>query len=105
MFAVIKTGGKQYVVTAGQKLKIEKIAHEPGENFSFDEVMAIFDDEAKVDIGAPLIVGAKVEAAVLKQGRARKITNLRYHSKTRYRKKHGHRQAYTEVEVKAIKAK
>ena len=104
MFAVIKTGGKQYLVTAGQKLKIEKIIDEAGVVFSFDEVLAVFDD-AKVDIGLPMVTGAKVEATVLKQGRARKITNLRFHSKTRYRKKHGHRQAYTEVEIKAIKAK
>ncbi len=104
MFAVIKTGGKQYLVTAGQKLKIEKIIDEAGAAFSFDEVLAVFDD-AKVDIGSPMVTGAKVEATVLKQGRARKITNLRFHSKTRYRKKHGHRQAYTEVEIKAIKAK
>ncbi len=104
MFAVIKTGGKQYLVTAGQKLKIEKIIDEAGVVFSFDEVLAVFDD-AKVDIGLPMVTGAKVEATVLKQGRARKITNLRFHSKPRYRKKHGHRQAYTEVEIKAIKAK
>jgi len=101
MFAVIKTGGKQYIVSPGEKLKIEKLADEAGEAITFDSVLARFD-EKHVEIGTPLVLGASVEAKVLKQGRAKKITNLRYHSKTRYRKKKGHRQHFTEVEITSV---
>lgn len=101
MFAVIKTGGKQYVVEPGKKLKVEKLLVEEGEDFSFDEVLLVMG-EKDVKIGTPFVEGAKVSAKVLKQGRAKKITNLRYHSKTRYRKKKGHRQHFTEVEITKI---
>jgi len=101
MFAVIKTGGKQYIVSPGEKLKIEKLTGEVGESISFDMVLATFD-EKNVEIGTPLVSGASVEAKVLQQGRAKKITNLRYHSKTRYRKKKGHRQHFTEVEITSV---
>ncbi len=100
-FAVIKTGGKQYLVTPGQKLKIEKIDAGEGDNFVFGEVLLAGDGE-NLQIGAPLVAGAKIEAKILKQARAKKIIVFKYHNKTRYRKKRGHRQHFTEVEIKKI---
>lgn len=99
--AVIKTGGKQYIVKEGDKLKVEKIIASEGDNFDFDKVLLVADKE--VNIGVPLVEGAKVTAKVLKQGRTKKIVVFHYHSKTRYKKKAGHRQHFTEVEVKEIK--
>jgi len=99
--AVIKTGGKQYIVKEGDRLKVEKINAPEGDNFDFDNVLLIADKE--LSIGAPFVDGAKVSAKVLKQGRTRKIVVFHYHSKTRYKKKAGHRQHFTEVEIKEIK--
>lgn len=101
-FAVIETGGKQYKVSPGQKVKIEKLETKQGDVLSFDKVLLVADGE-NVKIGAPYVEGAKVEAKVLKQGRGRKVIVFKYHSKTRYRKKKGHRQHFTEVEVTNIK--
>lgn len=103
-FAVIKTGGKQYLVTPGQKLKIEKLETGGGAGVSFSEVLLVVDG-VTAEIGAPFISGATVEAEVLKQGRERKKIVFKYHSKARYRKKKGHRQPYTEVEIKKIVTK
>ncbi len=100
MFAVIETGGKQYRVSLGTKIKVEKLASE-GESFVFDKVLLVSDGK-EVKIGKPYLEGSKVEAKVVKQGRAKKIIVFRYHSKTRYRKKKGHRQPFTEVEVTKI---
>lgn len=100
-FAVIKTGGKQYKVSAGQKVKVEKLDANEGESFVFDDVLLTADGE-NVQIGSPKVSGAKVEARVLKQGRGEKKIVFKYHSKTRYRKKKGHRQPYTEVEITNI---
>jgi len=97
-FAVIETGGKQYRVSAGQKIKVEKLKAEEGASFSFDKVLLTADGE-KVALGTPFIEGEKVSAKVVKQARERKKIVFRYHSKTRYRKKKGHRQSYTEVEI------
>ncbi len=99
--AVIKTGGKQYIVKEGKKLKVEKIDSPEGGDVNFDKVLLVADKEVKV--GAPLIEGAKVTAKILKQGRTRKIIVFHYHSKTRYKKKAGHRQHFTEVEILEIK--
>ena len=99
--AVIKTGGKQYIVKEGDRLKVEKINAPEGDNFDFDNVLLIADKE--LSIGAPFVDGAKVSAKVLKQGRTNKIVVFHYHSKTRYKKKAGHRQHFTEVEIKEIK--
>ena len=101
MFAVIETGGKQYKVSQGQKLKIEKINAKEGDTFVFDKVL-LFSDEKNTAVGVPYINGAKVEATVLTQGREDKKIVFRYHPKTRYRKKKGHRQPFTEVEIKKI---
>ena len=102
MFAVIKTGGKQYVVEPGKKLKIEKLTQKEGEVIAFEEVLLTSEGNA-TEVGTPIVSGAVVEAKIVRHGRAKKITNLRFHSKTRYRKKHGHRQHFTEVEITGIK--
>lgn len=99
-FAIIQTGGKQYRVHPGQKLKIEKLHAAAGETVSFPVLLK--SEGERVDIGTPYLTDAKVEARVLAQGRGEKKIVFRYHSKTRYRKKKGHRQAFTEVEITAI---
>ncbi|OGY57746.1 MAG: 50S ribosomal protein L21 [Candidatus Colwellbacteria bacterium RIFCSPHIGHO2_02_FULL_45_17] len=101
MFAVIETGGKQYRVSEGKKLRVEKLDAEEGKVFVFDKVLLVSDDMG-TKIGTPVVGGAKVEAKVLKQGRADKVIVFRYHAKTRYRKKKGHRQPFTEVEIVKI---
>ncbi len=102
VFAVIETGGKQYKVAQGQKLKIEKLETEAGSTVAFDKVLLKGEGE-NVTVGVPYINGAKVEAKVIEQGRADKVIVFKYHSKTRYRKKKGHRQSFTEVEITSIK--
>ncbi|MEK7634269.1 MAG: 50S ribosomal protein L21, partial [Patescibacteria group bacterium] len=93
-FSIIQTGGKQYKVSAGQKLKIEKLEAEVDGSFVFDKVLLTVDGES-VKIGTPYVEGAKVEAKVLKQGKGEKKIVFKYHSKARYRKKKGHRQLFT----------
>ncbi|MDO8601947.1 MAG: 50S ribosomal protein L21 [bacterium] len=100
-FAVIQTGGKQYRVAVGNKLKIEKIESAVDGSVVFDKVLLTVDGES-VNFGTPLISGAKVEGKVLQQGRAKKVIVFKYHSKTRRRKKNGHRQPFTEVEIVKI---
>lgn len=101
-FAVIKTGGKQYLVSPGRKLKIEKI---PGANpVIFDEVLLV-GNEDKIEFGTPLVKNAKVKAELIGDGKRDKVVIFRYHSKTRYRKLKGHRQPFTEVLIKEIVAK
>ncbi len=99
MFAVIETGGKQYRVSPGSKLKVEKLQVEAGETFVFDKILLIAGEKDGLSIGRPYVSGAKVEVKVLRNARDRKKIVFRYHSKTRYRKKKGHRQHFTEVEV------
>lgn len=107
MFAVIETGGKQYKVSPGKKLRVEKLFQDgkktsliEGQAFSFDKVLLVNDDEVK--IGHPYVEGVKVEAKVLSCGRAKKIRMMRYHSKTRLRRRKGHRQPFTEIEILKI---
>ena len=102
-FAIIKTGGKQYLVSPGQKLKVEKLLAEEGSAISFDEVL-LTEHTGQTNIGTPTISGVSVEAKVLKQARARKVIVFKYKNKTRRGTKNGHRQPYTEVEIGAIKA-
>lgn len=101
MFAVIETGGKQYRVTQGKKIKVEKLNAEEGKSLIIDKVLLINDND-KVNVGDPYIKGAKVETKVLEQGREKKIIVFRYHPKTRYRKKKGHRQPFTKLEITKI---
>jgi large subunit ribosomal protein L21 len=101
MLAIIETGGKQYKVRVGDKIKIEKLNAEEGSNFIFDKVLLKAKDDT-VLIGTPYLENEKVEAKVLKHGRERKKIVFKYHSKTRYKKKKGHRQPYTLVEITNI---
>lgn len=101
--AVIETGGKQYLVQPGQTFKIEKLkdAKEGGKVF-FDKILLLVEGE-EIKLGKPYVEGAKVSAEVKKEGRAEKVTVLRYKRKTRARRKMGHRQPFTEVMIKEIK--
>ncbi|OGL87428.1 50S ribosomal protein L21 [Candidatus Uhrbacteria bacterium RIFCSPLOWO2_02_FULL_48_12] len=99
--AVIKTGGKQYLVKPNQKLRVEKLPGEVGATITFGEVLLVAEDD-QVTIGQPFIEGAKVTAAVTGQGRGKKIIVQKYKPKVRYRKKMGHRQFFTEIIVKNI---
>ena len=103
-FAIIKTGGKQYLVSPGQKLKVEKLLADEGGAISFDQVLLTKSGD-EVAIGTPIISGVSVEAKVLKQARARKVIIFRYKNKTRRGTKNGHRQPYTEVEIGKITIK
>jgi large subunit ribosomal protein L21 len=102
MFAVIETGGKQYRVSPGTKLKVEQLPAEAGKSFVFDKVLLICGDKEELTLGKPYVTGAKVEAEVLRNARERKKIVFRYHAKTRYRKKKGHRQQFTEVKISKI---
>ena len=101
MIAVIKTGGKQYKVAPGDKIKIEKLNLKEGDEIVFDKVLLV-EKSKKVDIGTPLVEGAKVTGKVLKQGKMKKVIILKYKPKTREHTKTGHRQPYTEVEILKI---
>ena len=101
MYAVIKTGGKQYVVREGDVLRVEKLDAEEGANITFDEVLAVGHDDG-LKVGTPVVEGAKVEAKVLKHGKGKKIIVFKYKPKKNYRKKQGHRQPYTEVQISKI---
>ena len=102
-YAIIETGGKQYVVSSGSKLKIEKLPEAKG-IINFDKVLFAADDK-DIYIGKPYLGGASVSAERIREGKSEKVLVFRYHSKTRYRKKKGHRQPYTEVVIKDIKMK
>ncbi len=108
MFAVIKTGGKQYVVEPGKKIRIEKLPQEAGSEVVFDQVLlaekgpSTSSGQASLEIGAPVIAGAKVIGKVLKQGRAKKVMTIKFKAKKRSKKKEGHRQSFTEVEITGI---
>lgn len=99
--AIIKTGGKQYLVKAGDKIKIEKLPEKKGSAIKFDTLLTTDAKGSKVEIGKPLLK-SKVEAKILKQDRAKKITVIKYKSKTRYKRKIGHRQPYSLVEISKI---
>jgi|SRR3989344_1259614 len=101
-FAVIKTGGKQYKVSEGDVLSVEKLEHKE-DKILFDQVLLIAKDE-DVKVGKPLVSGAKVEAKVIDEGKGKKKMVFRYKNKTRRRKKKGHRQLYTKVQITKISA-
>lgn len=101
MFSIIETGGKQYAVAVGDKVKIEKVAGEVGDSIVFDVVLlTASEDSAK--IGTPYVAGAKVTGEIVTQGRAPKVISLRYKAKKRVRTKRGHRQPFTEVKITKI---
>lgn len=103
-FAVIETGGKQYKVSSGDTLSVEKIPGElkEGSKVTFDKVLLV-SDEKDTKIGTPYVSGAKVEATFDSNGRDKKVTVIRFKSKSRYFKKNGHRQPFTKVKIGAIK--
>ncbi|TSC55843.1 MAG: large subunit ribosomal protein L21 [Parcubacteria group bacterium Greene0714_21] len=110
MLAVIKTGGKQYIVAPGQKIKIEKLSNkeglpaQAGEEVVFDEVLLVKDGE-NVRIGTPFLQGARVQAKVLKQGKGKKLIVFKFKPKKKEKRKQGHRQLFTEVEIISIESK
>ena len=101
MQAIIVTGGKQYNVSEGDTLFIEKLPVEAGDAVTFDQVLAIVDGE-NTKFGAPVVGGAKVEAKVVKNGKGKKIRVFKYKAKKGYHKRQGHRQPYTKVEIGKI---
>ena len=103
MQAIIVTGGKQYKVSEGDVLFIEKLEAEAGQSVVFDQVLAVLDGD-KATFGAPTVEGASVDATVVKNGKGKKIRIFKYTPKKGYRKRQGHRQPYTKVQIGAIKA-
>ncbi len=101
MLAIIKTGGKQYKVSEGDKIKVEKLAGEVGDKITFEEVLFV-GDEKKASVGTPVIEKAAVEGTILAQDRHDKVWGIKHKPKKRYMMKFGHRQAYTEVEITKI---
>ena len=101
MYAVIKTGGKQYRVTEGETLKVEKLDAEEGATVEFDRVLMIVVGE-QVQIGAPYVEGARVMATVKAQGRGPKVRIVKFRRRKHYRKTQGHRQSYTELKIGGI---
>ena len=102
MYAIICTGGKQYKVSEGDVLQIEKLGKAAGETVSFD-VLAVNNGE-ELKIGTPIVEGASVTASVVKEGKAKKVIVYKYKPKTGYHKKNGHRQLYTQVKIEKINA-
>ena len=103
MYAVIKTGGKQYRVVAGEKLKVEQIPADVGTEITLDQILMVGEGES-VKIGSPLVSGASVKVTVLSQGRHDKVKIFKMRRRKHYQKHQGHRQNYTELRVDAINA-
>jgi large subunit ribosomal protein L21 len=103
MYAVIKTGGKQYRVAEGQKLKIEQIPADIGQEITLDQVLSVGEGE-QLKIGTPLVSGASVKATVLAQGRHDKVKIFKMRRRKHYQKRQGHRQNYTEIRIEAVSA-
>lgn len=103
MYAIIETGGKQYSVSEGDVVFVEKLEVEDGATVTFDKVLAV-GGEAGLTVGAPTVAGATVSAKVLKTGKAKKVIIFKYKPKKGYRKKQGHRQPYTKVQIEKINA-
>ena len=102
MYAVIEACGKQYKVTKGDVVFFEKLDVEEGKKVTFDKVV-LLSDEGKVEVGAPYVKGIKVEGKVVAHGKGKKIIVFKYKAKKNYKRKQGHRQPYTKVEITAIK--
>ncbi len=103
MFAVIKTGGKQYRVSQGDKLRVESLEANQGDAINLDQVMMVGEGD-KITVGEPLISGATVSAKVLNHGRGRKVDVVKFRRRKHYRRQMGHRQNYTEVEITGIQS-
>ena len=103
MYAVIKTGGKQYKVAAGEKIKIEQIAADLGQEITIDQVLAV-GSGADLKIGTPLVAGASVVATVVAHGRHDKVRIFKMRRRKHYQKRQGHRQNFTEIQIGAVNA-
>ncbi len=103
MFAIIRTGGKQYRVAEGDLLRVETLERDPKQSFIFDQVLLI-DNEGELKVGQPTVLGATVEAEVITHDRAKKVIIFKKKRTTTYQRTQGHRQNFTEVRIKAIKA-
>ena len=103
MYAIIETGGKQYKVSEGDFVFVEKLDVEAGETVTIDKVLVVANGD-DISVGAPFVAGATVEASVVKNGKEKKIIVYKYKAKKGYHKKQGHRQPYTKLEIKKINA-
>ena len=104
MYAVIKTGGKQYRVVQGERLKVEKSEAEVGAKVTLDQILMVADGE-KITIGSPVVKGASVQATVVSHGRGDKVMIFKFRRRKHYRKTQGHRQSFTEIKIEAIATK
>jgi large subunit ribosomal protein L21 len=102
MYAVIKTGGKQYRVSEGETIRVEKLPGDVGAQVEFDQVLMLGGE--KVSVGAPVVQGAKVVAQIVAQDRAKKIIVFKMRRRKNYRRKYGHRQPYTELRIQSVSA-
>ena len=100
MYAIIATGGKQYKVSEGDVIKVEKLGVAAGETYEFDQVLAVGGDS--LTVGTPTVAGATVTASVIGEGKGKKVIVYKYKRKSGYHKKNGHRQQYTEVKIEKI---
>ena len=103
MYAVIKSGGKQYKVAAGEKIKVEQIAADVGQEIVIDQVLAV-GNGAELQVGSPLVAGASVKATVVAQGKHDKVHIFKMRRRKHYRKSQGHRQTFTELQISAVTA-
>lgn len=103
MYAIVEVGGRQHVIEPDAVIKVDKLDAETGEEISLGKVLAIKDDEGNLRVGAPYLDDASVEARVVRQDRHRKITVVKYMSKSHYLRKNGHRQHFTQLQVTEIK--
>ena len=101
MYAIIETGGKQYKVAEGDVIRVEKLAVTEGQDYDFDKVLVIAKDN-DVTVGTPYVSGAKVAASVLGEGKEKKVVVYKYKSKKGFHKKKGHRQPFTQLQIKTI---
>ncbi|MBE6064652.1 50S ribosomal protein L21 [Clostridium cochlearium] len=104
MYAVVVTGGKQYKVAEGDVIFVEKLDGEVDSTIELENVLAVNKDNGEFVVGKPVVEGAKVTAKVLKQGKAKKVVVFKYKPKKHYRKKQGHRQPYTKLQIEKINA-
>ncbi|MDF2820146.1 MAG: ribosomal protein [Clostridiales bacterium] len=104
MYAVIATGGKQYKVTEGDFVKVEKLGVEAGDTVNFDQILLVSKEDGSLVVGNPIVSNATVTATVLEEGRSKKIIVYKYKRKSGYHKKQGHRQSFTRVKIEKINA-
>jgi large subunit ribosomal protein L21 len=104
MFAIIKTGGKQYLVREGQELEVELLTEEPGAALTFDALLVADEEGKDLKVGTPTVSGTKVSATVKEHGRAEKVHVIKFKRKVRYRRNVGHRQPFTKIKIEKITA-